>query len=316
MKEYRNETLTRRQALKASAVAVGAAALAPIAACGQQPGGGTVAPATPDRSGVPKNMQLSLAAYSMRDELTKGRLDLFGFIDYCAELDLPGTELTSYYFKEGFDKAYLREVKRHALRSGITVSGTAIGNDFCQLTKEGVQNEIAKVRQWIDYSVEFFAPHIRIFAGALKEGMEKQSAIIQVADAIKACLDYAAERGVFLGLENHGGITALVEDHLAICDAVGEHPWFGINLDTGNYRTDAYNSLAKAAPRSVNVQVKVDINDDQGNRSDVDLERIRRILVDAGYKGWVALEYEGQDPPREAIPMWIARMKQYFECGV
>ncbi|MBN1291995.1 MAG: sugar phosphate isomerase/epimerase [Candidatus Latescibacteria bacterium] len=263
---------------------------------------------------APKNMHVSLAAYSMRDELQKGNMDLFGFIDWCAELDLAGTELTSYYFKEGFDKKYLRELKLRAFNNGVTVSGTAVRNNFCMPAGPDKQKEIDHVKKWIDYSVEFFAPHIRIFAGNLPDGTDKKVGIQWVAEGVRACLDYAAERGIILGLENHGGITARVVDHLAICDAVGKHPWFGVNLDTGNYRTNPYEELAIAAPRAVNVQVKVEVfKEDQKTKVLADIPRLRDIMVKAGYKGWVALEYEAAGNPREEIPMYIAQMKQLFE---
>ncbi|GAI56447.1 unnamed protein product, partial [marine sediment metagenome] len=213
---------------------------------------------------APKNMHISLAAYSMRQALSDGSMDLFGFIDWCAEMNLAGTELTSYYFKEGFDKSYLHELKRRALGNGVTVSGTAVANNFCLPPGPEKKKEIDHVRRWIDYSVEFFAPHIRIFAGSLSDGVDKKTGFGWVADGIREVLDHAAERGIILGLENHGGITARAADHLAICDAVGEHPWFGINLDTGNYRTNPYEELAMSAPRAVNVQLKVEVFQEDG----------------------------------------------------
>ena len=136
-----------------------------------------------------------------------------------------------------------------------------------------------------------------------------------MADGIKEALDYAAERGIFLGLENHGGITARAADHLAICDAVGDHPWFGINLDTGNYRTNAYEELAMAAPRAVNVQVKVEVFTNDGEKVLTDLESVRDILVKTGYKGWIALEYEAKGDPLVEIPMYVKKLKDLFEAA-
>ncbi|MBT4485131.1 MAG: sugar phosphate isomerase/epimerase [Candidatus Latescibacteria bacterium] len=296
--------LSRRKALKTGALA---AATVSVSLLAQE----RKSHAQETRSDT-KNMHLSLAAYSMRDALNKGLMDLFGFIDWCAEMDLPGTELTSYYFKKRFDNSYLRELKRHALRSGVTISGTAIRNNFCLPSGPEKQKEIDHVKKWIDYSVEFFAPHIRIFAGTLPDGVAKQKGIGWVADGIKEALDYAADRGIMLGLENHGGITARAADHLAICDAVGKHPWFGINLDTGNYRTNCYEELAMAAPRAVNVQVKVEVFENDGTKVLADLGRVRDILVDAGYKGWIALEYEAEGDPRKEIPIYIEQMKRFF----
>lgn len=267
---------------------------------------------TSTRNENTKNMHLSLAAYSVRSALTSGKMDLFGFIDWCAELGLPGTELTSYYFPEGFDRAYLLSLKRHALSRGVTVSGTAVRNNFCQPPGPELQKEIDHVRRWIDYSVDFYAPHIRIFAGNLPEGVQMETGINWVADAIRRVLEHAGERGVLIGLENHGGITARARDHLAICDAVGDHPWFGINLDTGNYRTNPYEELAMAAPRAVNVQIKVEVFRDDNTKTEADLTRFRDILVEAGYKGWVALEYEAAEDPFTAIPRYIQELKELF----
>ena len=257
-------------------------------------------------------MRVSLAAYSVRDALNSGQIDLFNLIDWCGSMDLSGVELTSYYFKKNFDRGYLKQLRRRAFRQGITVSGTAVGNNFCLPPGEERAKEIAQVEQWIDHASDLFAPHIRIFAGSLPEGVEKKTGIQWVADSIKRVLEKAAEKGVMLGLENHGGVTARAADHLAICAAVGQHPWFGVNLDTGNYRTDPYQELALTAPRAVNVQLKVEVSK-QEEKVPTDLERVRDILVKANYKGWVALEYEAAEDPKVAIPRHLARLKDLFE---
>ena len=296
---------TRRAVLKAGALA---AAFGPLSAEPLRAAAGT--PHATDE-GATKNMHLSLAAYSVRDALTSGEMDLFDFIDWCAELGLPGAELTSYYFPEGFDDAYLHELKRHAFKCGVTVSGTAVRNEFCRPPGPERQKEVEHVKQWIDHAAEFSAPHIRIFAGNLPDGVATRTGVRWVADAILETLEHAAERGVFIGLENHGGITARAEDHLAIVEAVGDHPWFGVNLDTGNYRTNAYEELAMAAPYAVNVQVKIEVYRNDGSLEPTNLERVRDILVEADYKGWVALEYEAENP-REKIPEYLQRMEDLF----
>lgn len=295
---------SRRAILKTGALAGMGAALGPM--------GATAGQRRRAHEGT-KNLHLSLAAYSVRGALTDGRMDLFDFIDWCAELGLPGTELTSYYFPEEFDDAYLHELRRYAFMKGVTVSGTAIRNDFCRPPGADRQREIDHVKRWIDHAVEFFAPHIRIFAGNLPDGVDKRTGIQWVADAVLETLEHAAERGVVLGLENHGGITARAEDHLAIVEAVGDHPWFGVNLDTGNYRTDVYEELAMAAPYAVNVQVKPEVYRNDGSVEPSDLERVRDILVEADYKGWVVLEYESEEP-LDRIPEYLKRMKDLFRA--
>jgi len=296
------EQINRRKVLEAGGLAA-AASLIPSAVTGHTA-----------ETGV-RNMRVSLAAYSMRSALTGGSMDLFGFIDWCSELNLAGTELTSYYFEKDFDAAYLRRLRNRAFRQGVTVSGTAIRNDFCQPPGEEMDREVAQVQKWIDHAAELFAPHVRIFAGDIPEGVDKKQAIEWTADGIRRILDRAEERGVMIGLENHGGITAQASDLLSICEAVGDHPWFGVNLDTGNYHSDdPYGELAVTAPLAVNVQVKVHMSGPSRERVPANLERIRDIIVDAGYKGWVVLEYEAADPSIE-IPKYVSRLQQLFECS-
>lgn len=301
MSKQETSFYSRRSILKAGAAAVGALAV---------PHARAAVPPPPSEEAT-KNMHLSLAAYSVREALSDGEMDLFDFIDWCAELGLPGTELTSYYFPEQFDTGYLHRLRNHAFHRGVTVSGTAIRNDFCLPPGAEKQQEIEHVRQWIDHAAELWAPHIRIFAGNLPEGVDRETGIQWVADGIREVLDHAAARGIVLGLENHGGITARARDHIAICEAVGESPWFGVNLDTGNYRTNAYEELAMAAPWAVNVQVKVEVTQN-GERVPADLERFRQILVDADYKGWVVLEYEEEEDPRTAVPRYVDRLRTLF----
>lgn len=274
--------------------------------------GGTNMIARASTAGAPRNMNLSLAAYSMRRELTSGQMNLFQFIDWCAEMDLPGTELTSYYFEEGFDAAYLRRLKLHAFRNGVTVSGTAIRNDFCRPPGAERDAEVASVKGWLERAADLGAPHVRIFAGNLPEGAQREDGIQWVADAIGEVLPKAEECGVVVGLENHGGITARAQDVLDICKAVGEHPWFGVNLDTGNFRTNPYEELAAVAPLAVNVQIKVEVGS-RDSREPTDLTRIRDILTGVNYKGWVVLEYEAEADPRSSIPRYIRQMKDLFE---
>ncbi len=296
---------TRRDLLRWAGLS-GAALAAGGIASGQTAQGPAQGP-----SARAKNLHLSLAAYSVRQALTSGSMDLFKFLDWCAELDLTGAELTSYYFPEGFDSAYLRRLRRHAFGLGVIVSGTAVRNNFCLPPGPEKERWINHVRTWIDHAAELFAPHIRIFAGDLPAGTPKETGITWVADGVKAVLDHAAARGIILGLENHGGITSRAADLLAICDQVGDHPWFGVNLDTGNYRVLPYEEVEMTAPRAVNIQVKVEIW--EGDRQiPANLGLMRDIIVRSGYRGWIVLEYEAAADPFQAVPKYLEELRSLF----
>ncbi len=263
------------------------------------------------RNGKP-HMKLSLAAYSFRDVLSgdKPSKTLDDFVRLCADLNLDGTELTSYYFPKDFNDDYLIHLKQLTFRLGLDISGTAINNDFCLAPGEARDKTLAHTRKWIDNAALMGAPVIRIFAGKVPTGDREEAAIARCAAGINESLDYAAKKGVCLALENHGGITATPGQMLKIIEQVKESPWFGVNLDGGNFQTpDPYSDLAQIAPYAINVQLKTDLYPG-GKHEETDLARVVKLLADAGYRGYIVLEYESKEDPQTAVPRHIETLRK------
>ncbi len=262
----------------------------------------------------PSHLKLSLAAYSFRDSLLpKGRkptMDLFDFVELCADLSLDATELTSYYFPADVTPEYLHRLKQRAFALGLDISGTSVGNNFCVAPGPARDKEMALVRTWIDRAAELDAPVIRIFAGTVPKGDNESAAVDRAIEGIKASLPYAIEKGVTLALENHGGITASPEQLLKLVHAV-DSPNFGVNLDTGNFKgEDPYADLAKLAPYAVNVQVKTEISRKGAKeKEEADLSRVVGLLRDAKYSGYVVLEYEAKEDPAVGVPRAIKKLR-------
>ncbi|GAB5405462.1 MAG: sugar phosphate isomerase/epimerase [Aureliella sp.] len=261
---------------------------------------------------TPGTLRGSLAAYSLRKYLALNSkadkpMDLFDFVDYCRDQGLPGTELTSYYFPEATTDEFILKLRRHCHLAGVSVSGGAIRNDFCSLDADKVSSDIEHTKLWIDRYALLGAPAIRIFAGKQPKGEPLSKTLKRCAMHCQTVCDYAAEKGVFLALENHGGVTATAEGLLEIVHQV-DSPALGINFDSGNFKLkDPYAELEKIAPYAVNAQIKVEVTVD-GKKQWSDLPRVVSILKDAGYSGWVALEYEAAEEPLEAIPQWLEKM--------
>lgn len=264
------------------------------------------------------HLKLSLAAYSFRDALTAKELtaekppfSLDDFIRLCADYDLDGCELTSYYFPKDFDRAYLIHLRELTFKLGLDVSGTAIANDFCLPEGDARSASLAHTRLWIDYAALFGAPVIRIFAGKVPPGDTEDAAIARCAAGIDESLEYAAEKGVSLALENHGGITATADNMLKIIERVKPSPWFGVNLDSGNFNTpDPYADLAQIAPYAINAQLKTEIAPAGKPKRETDLEREIDILKRAGYRGYVVLEYEAAEDPQTAVPRHLDHIRK------
>lgn len=259
----------------------------------------------------PAKFKFSLAAYSYRNLFRDGTLKLSDFIDDCAKMQLDGTELTSYYFPNPTTPEYLRGLKRQAYLLGLDVSGTAVGNDFCHPEGEARQKQIALVKRWVDYAEILNAPVIRIFSGNQKKDQTVEQAHKLAVSAMEECCDYAGQHGITLALENHGGLTATADGMLALVNDV-KSPWFGVNMDTGNFHTaDVYGDLARIAPYSVNVQLKVVVSAN-GQREATDYNRLAKILTDAGYRGYIVLEYEEKGDPRVECPAEMEKVRKAF----
>ena len=275
------------------------------------------------RSG-PARLQLSLAAYSFREYFkdtererkvqtdAAKQIDLFQFVDYCAEHDCAGAELTSYYFPKDIDDAYLLKLRRHCFLRGVEVSGGSVGNTFTHPAGDKRDEQLRYVKKWVDYYATLGAPHIRVFAGNAPRDMAVEEAKKLCIAALEECADYAGKRGIFLGIENHGGIVAEPGGLLEIVRAV-KSPWVGINLDSGNFHTDdPYRDFERCAPYAVNVQLKADLRPRDGKSQRADLARLVKILRAATYQGYVALEYESEEDPWKAVPPLLQQMQKLF----
>ncbi len=276
----------------------------------------------PFQRGGTARLSLGLAAYSFRDFFKDqqgkvnpdGKLDMFGFLDYCAEQGCAGAELTSYYFPADVTDDYLRKVRRHAFLRGVEISGSSVGNTFTHPAGPERDKNIALVKQWVDRCALLGASHVRVFAGNPGKDQPREEAVGNCIAALEECAEYAGGRGVLLGIENHGGIVAEPAGLLEIVKAV-KSPWVGVNLDTGNFHgADPYADLAQCAPYAVNVQIKTEIRRAGAKENEsADLARIVRILREANYQGWVTLEYEAKEDPWIAVPPILAQLRELAE---
>jgi sugar phosphate isomerase/epimerase len=276
---------------------------------------GPPAPAiTPVRRTGKSHIRLSIAAYSFNRDLNlkrkpKPAMDLDGFIDFAAAQNLDAVELTAYYFPRTAP-SYLAHLKGKCTRLGLDVSGTAVGNNFCVAGARQLKEQIASVKRWVEHSSRLGAKTIRIFAGDVPRGDTETRARARCVAAIQEACDYAGKYGIYLALENHGGIVRTIGQMLEVVKAV-KHDWFGVNLDTGNFiSADPYADLTRLAPYAVTVQIKTEIQRTGKKKENSDLKRLIGILRAADYRGYVALEYEAAEEPKTAIPRHLASLKK------
>ncbi|MEZ6108953.1 MAG: hypothetical protein R3B96_23455 [Pirellulaceae bacterium] len=194
-------------------------------------------------------------------------LSMTEFIDDCARFGCDGTELTSYYMPADADDAYFHGLRRHAFRLGLDVSGTAVGNDFG--FPSGDARRADRVGQDLGGSSrdDGGSGHSNLrWAPQTGDDRRGEPSADGRGDArVLRLRRHAAgftSRSKTMAVRQRlpGGLLPLANDV--------DSPWFGVNLDTGNFHGESiYDELAEVAHLAINVQVKVAVTWRSGQSS-------------------------------------------------
>jgi L-ribulose-5-phosphate 3-epimerase len=143
------------------------------------------------------------------------------------------------------------------------------------------------------------------------EGYTEEDAYGWVIESYRKILPVAEKCGVVLGLENHWGLGVTPEGVKRVVDTINS-PWLKVTLDTGNFLEDPYDRLAKLAKDTVLLQTKTYFGGGVWYTLELDYPRIAKIMKDAGFTGYVSLEFEGKEDPLIAIPKSLDLLRKAF----
>jgi sugar phosphate isomerase/epimerase len=249
-------------------------------------------------------LKVSLNAFSFNDPLSSGSMDVHDLLDYCSDVGFAAVDITAYYFK-GYPEVpsdeYLYEIKRHAFRLGLDISGTGVRNDFTHADPEKRKGEVQLVKNWIEAAAKLGAPVIRIFAGArVPDGFSWNNVAAWMVKDIEECIDHGKKFGVTVAIQNHNDFIKTAEHVTRIMEMV-DSEWFGLILDTGSYRIgDPYEEIEKTIPYAVNWQIKELIFVD-GQEVETDLKKLVDIIKRSEYRGYLPIETLGAGDPKVKV---------------
>ncbi len=227
------------------------------------------------------------------------------------------------------DNAYLQSLKRQALVAGLPLCGLSTHQTFVSPDRDAREANIQLTTASIELAYALGIPTVRVNTGrwgTTKDfdelmrnrgiepplpGYTDDDAFPWVIESLERCLPAAERCGVVLGLENHWGLGRTPEGVLRIAEAVNS-PWLGVTLDTGNFLEDPYEKLEKLAPKATFVQAKTYFGGGVWYTLDLDYGRIGDMLRRHRYRGYVSLEFEGQENPKTAIPESLAVLRKAF----
>jgi sugar phosphate isomerase/epimerase len=258
-------------------------------------------------------MRLGCSSWSYDRPISEGRLDQLQWLRLCAEeLELDGVELLDHHFPDT-GRPYLRGLRRRAAELRLTVSCVSVSNDFGRTTAEARQAEVEKVGRWLEIARFLGAPVLRVFAGwppaEHRDAGRGEALWPEVMACLRESAAAAAERGVVLALENHdgGGFVSRPEEIERCLREVGS-PWLRLCLDTGDLGD--LPAIRRTVRHAVHVHAKLyDLNDEGVDRS-LDWPAVVAVLRRARYRGFLCIEYEGEEPVEAAVPRGVRYLRR------
>ena len=271
--------------------------------------------------------RIALASYSVwrfKDDL---KMQMEDCIDLAAEWGFDGLDMLHIQM-DRTDDAYLQQLKRRALVNGIDLCGLSIHQGFVTPDAEKRQQNIDHTIDMIEMAYKLGVPCLRLNTGRWRTisfdelmknrgieptpaGYTDEDAFPWVIDAIEKILPTAKKCGVLLALENHWGLARTPEGMLRIYNAV-DSPWLKLLMDTGNFLENPYDKLKQIAPHTAFVQAKTYYGGGVYYTIDLDYDRIAAILKQVNYRGYISLEFEGEEDYRTAIPKSLALLRKAF----
>ncbi len=249
-------------------------------------------------------------------------------IEEAAQMGFDGVEILHRQM-ESESNQYLQNLKRTALINGIDLCGLSIHQGFVSPDSQRRRKNIDHTINCIEVAYKLGIGCIRVNTGTwgtsrdfdeLMEnrgiesplpGYTDEDGFKWVIDSFQQCLPTAQKCGVILGLENHWGLARTPKGLLRIVNAL-DSPWFSVLLDTGNFLEDPYDKLAQIAPQTVFMHAKTYYGGGLWYSLDLDYKRIARIMRQNNYRGYVSLEFEGNEDYRTAIPKSLDLLRKAF----
>ena len=243
--------------------------------------------------------KISLAEWSLHRALQNGDLDHLDFITSTRrDYGIDAVEYVNQFFSEhAKDKDYLAEMKSRATGEGVRSllimcdAEGRLGDPDDKARTTAVENHY----KWIEAAKFLDCHSIRV--NAASEGSWDEQMKL-AADGLRRLAEFGDEHEINVIVENHGGLSSNGQWLAGVIKRV-DHPRSGTLPDFGNFRVsdtenyDNYKGVAELMPFAKAVSAKSYEFDEDGNESRVDYPRLVKIVLDAGYKGYIGIEYEG-----------------------
>lgn len=263
--------------------------------------------------------KISLAEWSLYRSLFAKKLDHLDFAVQAGKHGIEAVEYVNQFFMDkATDRAYLKEMKNRADSAGVQSllimcdREGALGAPEEKDRMQTVENH----KKWVEAAKVLGCHSIRVngfsrgsWGSRPDDYFESQKL---VADGLYQLCEFADDFGINVIIENHGGNSSHAPWLMGVM-RLANHSRVGTLPDFGNFRIhhekdtnesisyDSYRGTAELMPLAKGVSVKPRVWDDFGNESDLDYDKMMRIVLDAGYSGYCGIEHGEEGREWESI---------------
>lgn len=248
--------------------------------------------------------KISLAEWSLHKALFAKEIDNLDFARITRkEFDIDAIEYVNVFFLEkAQDKSYLNELNKRANDQNIFQNLIMVDRegDLGSLDDKERMKSIENHKKWVEAAKELGCVSIRV--NARGEG-SREDVKLAAVDGLSRLAEFAKPFGLNVIVENHGGYSSDGSWLAEVMSQVGMDNC-GTLPDFGNFcmkygesgceeEYDKYIGVKELMPFAKAVSAKTMGFDASGEETLIDYDRMMDIVLDAGFDGWVGIEYEG-----------------------
>jgi len=245
-----------------------------------------------------KPFKISLAQWSLHRRLLgkqKPKLDNLDFATEARRFAIDAIEYVNVFFKDkAKDTKYLSEMKKRAADNRVKSllimcdDEGRLGDPKAEKRTQAVENHY----KWVE-AAKFLGCHSVRVNAASKGSYEEQAKL--AADGLRRLSEFADEHDINVIVENHGRLSSNPQWLAGVIRQVGL-PNCGTLPDFGNFpkNIDRYEAVRALMPHAKAVSAKSYDFDEEGNETTIDYHSMMNIVLEAGYHGYVGIEYEGE----------------------
>ena len=256
--------------------------------------------------------EISLAEWSLNRSLFAKKMDNLDFPVLAKKHGIEAVEYVNQFFMDkAQDKAYLKELKDRADSEGVKSllimcdNEGALGAPDTAERKQTVENH----KKWVEAAKALGCHSIRVNGYSSQQDYYESQKL--VADGLHQLCEFADDFGIHVIIENHGGHSSHAPWLMGVMRQA-KHSRAGTLPDFGNFRIrsgdsgdsisyDSYRGTAEMMPLAKGVSLKTTVWDDFGQRSDLDYQKMMRIVLDSGFRGYCGIEHGEEGREWESI---------------